>query len=141
MTKDGKIGTLRDRPGFVAVSSGRKFSGEHARQLDFPTPYLKLILGTTGHDLTFFSVEGTGAGPKVVAEATRKTNQALQAHFVSLCLGSECNLLPSLQGSSHAICRHVQSKASPCFVDQTTALAKNSLTVRGHSVALWEKRE
>lgn len=97
MTKDGKIGTLRDRPVFVAVSSGRNFSGEHARQLDFPTPYLKLILCTTGlHDLTFFSVEGTGAGPKVVAEATRKTDQALQAHFVSLCLGSECNLLPSL---------------------------------------------
>jgi FMN-dependent NADH-azoreductase len=97
MTKDGKQGTLRGRPVFVAVSSGRNFSGEHARQLDFPTPYLKLILGTTGlHDLTFFSVEGTGAGPKVVAEATRKTDQALQAHFVSLCLGSECNLLPSL---------------------------------------------
>jgi FMN-dependent NADH-azoreductase len=32
---------------------------------DFLTPYLKLILGTTGlHDLTFFSVEGTGAGPE-----------------------------------------------------------------------------
>lgn len=96
MTTDGKIGTLRDRPVFVAASSGGKFSGEHARQPDFLTPYLKLILGTIGlHDLTFFSVEGTDAGPDVVAEARRKTDQALQAHFASLCLGSECNLLPS----------------------------------------------
>ncbi|MFM0624809.1 NAD(P)H-dependent oxidoreductase [Paraburkholderia xenovorans] len=97
MTKDGEIGTLRDRLVFVAMSSGGKFSGEHARQLDFLTPYLKLILGATGlHDLTFFSVEGTGVGPKVVAEARHKTDQALPAHFASFCLGSECNPLPSL---------------------------------------------
>ena len=57
VTTEGKVGTLRDRPVFVAVSSGGRFSGERARQPDFLTPYLKAILGTIGlHDLTFFSV-------------------------------------------------------------------------------------
>jgi FMN-dependent NADH-azoreductase len=87
MTKEGKVGTLRDRPVFVAVASGGRFSGEHAHQPDFLTPYLKLILGTIGlHDLTFFSVEGTGAGPDAVAKARSKADQALQEHFASLAL-------------------------------------------------------
>ena len=73
---------LRDRPVFVAVSSGGRFSGERARQPDFLTPYLKAILGTIGlHDLTFFSVEGSALGPDAVAEARAKTDQALQEHF------------------------------------------------------------
>ena len=56
VTKEGKVGRLRDRPVFVAVSSGGRFSGERARQPDFLTPYLKAVLGTIGlHDLTFFS--------------------------------------------------------------------------------------
>ena len=41
MTKEGKVGRLHDRPVFVAVSSGGRFSGERARQPDFLTPYLK----------------------------------------------------------------------------------------------------
>jgi len=82
VTREGKVGTLRDRPVFVAVASGGRFSGEHAHQPDFLTPYLKLILGTIGlHDLTFFSVEGTGAGANAVAEVRAKTDQALQKHF------------------------------------------------------------
>ena len=61
VSPEGKVGTLRDRPVFVAISSGGRFSGERARQPDFLTPYLKAILGTIGlHDLTFFSVQGTG---------------------------------------------------------------------------------
>jgi hypothetical protein len=32
----GKVGTLRDRPVFVAIASGGRFSGERARQPDFP---------------------------------------------------------------------------------------------------------
>lgn len=87
ITRDGKIGTLRDRPVFVAVASGGKFSGEHARQPDFLTPYLKLILGTIGlHDLRFFSVEGTGAGPDAIASAHTATEKSLQAHFSSFAL-------------------------------------------------------
>src|SRR6185437_3694626 len=57
VTSGGKIGKLRDRPVFIAVSSGGRYSGEHARQLDFLTPYLIAVLGMIGlHDLTFFSV-------------------------------------------------------------------------------------
>jgi FMN-dependent NADH-azoreductase len=84
VTPEGKTGTLRDRPVFVAVSSGGIFSGERARQPDFLTTYLRTILGTIGlRDLTFFSVEGTGYGPNAVAEARARTDRALQAHFAS----------------------------------------------------------
>ncbi|TCL71457.1 NAD(P)H-dependent oxidoreductase [Rhizobium sp. BK251] len=86
VTAAGKVGTLRDRPIFVAISSGGRFSGERARQPDFLTPYLKAILGTIGlHDLTFFSVQGTGAGPAAVAETRARTDQELRAHFSMLC--------------------------------------------------------
>jgi FMN-dependent NADH-azoreductase len=79
---EGKVGTLRDRPVYIAVSAGGRFSGPRAYQPDFLTPYLKLILGTIGlHDLTFFSVEGTGAGPVAVAEERIKADQALRDHF------------------------------------------------------------
>lgn len=78
----GKVGTLRDRPVFIAVASGGRFSGEHARQPDFLTPYLTTILGTIGlKDLNFFSIQGTGLGPEVVAHARAKTDLALQAYF------------------------------------------------------------
>ncbi|WP_457298534.1 FMN-dependent NADH-azoreductase [Phyllobacterium sp. P5_D12] len=84
MTAEGKVGTLRDRPVFVAIASGGRFSGERARQPDFLTPYLKAILGMVGlHDLTFFSVQGTGSGPDAVAETRTKTDQALQEYFSS----------------------------------------------------------
>jgi FMN-dependent NADH-azoreductase len=84
VTPDGKTGALRDRPVFIAVSSGGRFSGERARQPDFLTPYLKAILGTIGlHDLTFFSIEGSALGPDALAEARTRTDQALQAHFSS----------------------------------------------------------
>ena len=83
------MGTLRDRPVFVAVSSGGRFSGERARQPDFLTPYLKAILGTIGlHDLTFFSVEGSALGPDALAEARAKADQALQEFFLRFARNS-----------------------------------------------------
>jgi FMN-dependent NADH-azoreductase len=83
----GKIGLLRDRPVFVAVSSGGRFSGGRARQPDFLTPYLKAVLGTIGlHDLTFFSIQGTVSGPDAVAEARTKADEALQEYFSSFSL-------------------------------------------------------
>ncbi len=86
VTPAGKVGTLRDRPVFVAVASGGRFSGEHTRQPDFLTPYLKAILSTIGlNDLTFFSVEGTGVTPDVLAAAQARADQALQAYFSSFC--------------------------------------------------------
>lgn len=81
-TPAGKVGTLRDRRVFIAVAAGGRFSGERARQPDFLTPYLTFILGTIGlHDLTFFSVEGTGSAPEQVIEARVAAERALQAHF------------------------------------------------------------
>jgi FMN-dependent NADH-azoreductase len=84
VTPEGKVGLLRDRPVFVAVSSGGRFSGERARQPDFLTPYLKAILGIIGlHDLTFFSVQSTISGPDAVAATRAKTDQELQEYFSS----------------------------------------------------------
>jgi FMN-dependent NADH-azoreductase len=82
VTAEGKLGTLRDRPVFVAVSSGGRYSGERARQPDFLTPYLTAIFGTIGlHDLTFFSVEGTALGPEAIVAARIKTDQAVKEYF------------------------------------------------------------
>jgi len=84
VTSEGKIGKLRDRPIFIAVSSGGKYSGEHARQPDFLTPYLKAVLGMIGlHDLTFFSVQGTAFSRDAVAAARGKTEHALRTYFAS----------------------------------------------------------
>jgi FMN-dependent NADH-azoreductase len=83
-TANGKVGTLRDRPVFVAVSSGGRYSGERARQPDFLTPYLTAVFGIIGlHDLTFFSIEGTSSGPEAVAAARARTDQALRTYFSS----------------------------------------------------------
>lgn len=95
VTEEGKTGVLRDRPVFVAVSSGGRYSGERARQPDFLTPYLKAILGTIGlHDLIFFSVQGTGAGPNALAAATTRTDRALQAYFSSFRLSGHRRVEP-----------------------------------------------
>ncbi|MCP1495392.1 FMN-dependent NADH-azoreductase [Pseudomonas migulae] len=78
----GKTSLLRDRPVYVAVSSGGRFSGVTPRQPDFLTPYLKAVLGMIGlHDVNFFSVEGTAMGPDAVAAARNKAGQALRDHF------------------------------------------------------------
>jgi FMN-dependent NADH-azoreductase len=53
-TPEGKIGTLADRPVYIAISSGGARSGERARQPDFLEPYLRAILPTIGlKDLRF----------------------------------------------------------------------------------------
>jgi FMN-dependent NADH-azoreductase len=85
LSKEGKVAMLHDRPVFLAVASGGRFSGERARQPDFLTPYLKAILATIGlQDLTVFSVEGTGLDPDAVDGARAKADRALQAHFSAL---------------------------------------------------------
>jgi FMN-dependent NADH-azoreductase len=82
VTPQGKVGTLRDRPVFVAVSSGGRFSGESARQPDFLTPYLKAVFGIVGlHNLTFFSLQGTVLSEEAVAEARNKTHEAIEEYF------------------------------------------------------------
>lgn len=82
VSPQGKIALLRDRPVFIAISSGGRFSGLRSRQPDFLTPYLKAILGMIGlRDLIFFSVEGTGLGPDVVAASRIAADQALRDYF------------------------------------------------------------
>jgi len=84
LSSEGKTGVLRDRPVYVAIASGGRFSGEGVRQQDFLTPYLRIVLGTIGlHDITFFSVEGTGAGPEAIAAGREKAERQLQTHFTS----------------------------------------------------------
>ena len=82
VTSAGKVGLLSDRPVYIAIASGGVFSGEGARQPDFLTPYLKVVLNTIGlKDLRFFSVQGTGHGPEAVKEARAGTQRALHEHF------------------------------------------------------------
>lgn len=82
---NGKTGLLSDRPVFIAVASGGRFSGECARQPDFLTPYLTAVLNMIGlKNLTFFSVEGTAMGPDILHEARINADRALQAHFNTL---------------------------------------------------------
>jgi FMN-dependent NADH-azoreductase len=84
ITAEGYVGTLRDRPVFIAVSSGGRYSGGRTRQPDFLTPYLKAILGTIGlHDVTFFAAEGSAGGLEAIAEARTRTDRALQEYFCS----------------------------------------------------------
>jgi FMN-dependent NADH-azoreductase len=82
-TPDGYVGLLRDRPVFVAVSSGGRYSGPRARQPDFLTPYLRACLGTIGlRDLIFFAVEGTALPPDVLGDVKAKTDRELQSYFL-----------------------------------------------------------
>ena len=86
ITTAGKVGTLRDRPVFIAIASGGRFSGERPNQPDFLTLYLRVILGMIGlQDLTFFSVQGTGSAPEALAETRARTDQELQAYFSTFC--------------------------------------------------------
>lgn len=67
ITPDGKAGLLRDKPIYVAIASGGRFLGPQARQADFLTPYLKVVLSTIGlHDLRIFAMEGLAAGEGVL---------------------------------------------------------------------------
>jgi FMN-dependent NADH-azoreductase len=84
VTPNGKVGTLRDRPTFISVASGGKFTGDRARQPDFLTPYLKAVLATIGlHDLTFFTIQGTGLGAQALADARKEAAEAIRQHFSS----------------------------------------------------------
>jgi FMN-dependent NADH-azoreductase len=81
-TPEGKIGTLADRPVYIAVSSGGWRSGERARQPDFLEPYLRAILPTIGlKDLRFFSLQALAAGPDATTAAQAAVEQELAQHF------------------------------------------------------------
>jgi len=62
-TAKGKVGTLTDRPVYVAIASGGYISGQRARQPDFLRPYLSAVLATIGlNHVYYFTVEGTAKG-------------------------------------------------------------------------------
>ncbi|KQV79598.1 NAD(P)H-dependent oxidoreductase [Rhizobium sp. Root1220] len=85
ITNVGKVGTLHNRPVYVAISSGGRFSGEHPQQPDFLTPYLKAILGMIGlHKVTTFSVQGTGSHSDALASLRRNADQTVRDYFASL---------------------------------------------------------
>lgn len=82
VSPQGKIGLLRDRPVFVAVSSGGLFAGENARQPDFLTSYLKAVLAIIGlHNVTFFTIQGAAFGPTAVATTRAATEVEMRDHF------------------------------------------------------------
>lgn len=55
-----KIGLLSDRPVYVGIASGGVFTGEHAKQPDFLTPYLQAALGCIGlQSLHFLPLQAT----------------------------------------------------------------------------------
>jgi FMN-dependent NADH-azoreductase len=89
LTRQGYVGTLHDRPVFVAVSSGGRHSGMRGRQPDFLTPYLESVLGTIGlHDLTFFYTDRTASGPDDVAASRARVDRELQQYFASSAVDS-----------------------------------------------------
>lgn len=81
-TPQGKVGLLRDRPVYAAISSGGLISGDQARQPDFLRPYLQAVLATVGlHDLNFFSVEGTARGDLELAHARARAEEQVSRFF------------------------------------------------------------
>jgi FMN-dependent NADH-azoreductase len=82
-TPQGKVGSLQDRPVFVAVSSGAIYSGASARQPDFLTPYLTAALQTIGlRDITFFSLQGAAFGREALHRARRAAEAEVANHFL-----------------------------------------------------------
>jgi len=82
VTPEGKVGLLRDRPVFVAVSAGGRYCADGARPTDFLTPYLTVVLNTIGlRDVRFFSVQGAALGERELAKARSLAEQEMDGHF------------------------------------------------------------
>ena len=81
-TAKGKVGTLADRPVYVAVASGGYISGQKARQPDFLRPYLSAVLATIGlDDVHYFTVEGTAKGVESLTAGREAGYAEVQAFF------------------------------------------------------------
>ncbi|SAK64528.1 (Acyl-carrier protein) phosphodiesterase [Caballeronia catudaia] len=80
-TPEGKVGLMRDRPTFVIVGSGGFHSGEHARQPDFLTPYLRYALGSIGlKSVHFLLLQGLVRGDEAVTEALQAARDDIARH-------------------------------------------------------------
>lgn len=78
-TPGGKVGLLQDRPVFVVIAAGGKFSSESAGQPDFLRPYLAAALATIGLlNVTFISLEALVFGAEAVAHARSMAFAALE---------------------------------------------------------------
>ncbi|WP_020655420.1 FMN-dependent NADH-azoreductase [Massilia niastensis] len=81
-TPGGKVGTLPDRPVYIAIASGSWRTGERARQPDFLEPYLRAVLPMIGlKDITVFTVEGLGLGPEQAAASRTQARAAVERFF------------------------------------------------------------
>lgn len=82
ITPQGKVGTLADRPVYLALTAGGVRVGPHARQPDFLEPYLKAILAVIGlADVTVFSMDGLARGGDALAEARQLAGEQIRRHF------------------------------------------------------------
>jgi FMN-dependent NADH-azoreductase len=83
-TDEGKVGLLRDRPTFVAVTAGGAMFREPPIQPDFFRPYLSTVLGVIGiKDITYMPVVSLAGDlapfERVQAYASQFVDRALQA--------------------------------------------------------------
>jgi len=68
-----KIGLLQDKPVYVGIASGGVFSGEHARQPDFLTPYLIAAFGCIGLTrLQFLPLQATAFSDEAALAASQQ---------------------------------------------------------------------
>jgi FMN-dependent NADH-azoreductase len=75
-TEKGKVGLLRDRPTFVAVTAGGAMFREPAFQPDFFRPYLTAVLGVIGlKDITFMHATGLAFADEPLAFVETKAAQ------------------------------------------------------------------
>jgi FMN-dependent NADH-azoreductase len=73
-----KLGLLRDRPVYIGIASGGVFTGDHAKQPDFLTPYLRAAFGCVGlNSLQFFPLQATAFLAQDQLAADRETLLAL----------------------------------------------------------------
>lgn len=77
-TAQGKVGTLADRPVYVAIASG----GYISRQPDFLRPYLSAVLATIGlNEVYYFTVEGTAKGVESLTSGRETAYRQVRAFF------------------------------------------------------------
>ncbi|MCG9681180.1 NAD(P)H-dependent oxidoreductase [Vibrio sp. Isolate23] len=90
ITDTGKRGLLIDKPIYVLVSAGGRFSGKNAYQPDFFTPYLTEIMATIGlKDIKFFTIEGTATNRETVQEQIDLLQKQLKDHLESAEISRE----------------------------------------------------
>ncbi|MEJ2766270.1 NAD(P)H-dependent oxidoreductase [Photobacterium sp. MCCC 1A19761] len=78
----GKHGVLNDKPVYVLVSSGGRFSGKEAYQADFFTPYMKEVMTTIGlKNIQFFTIEGTVGSHEAVREKIESVQNQVKYHL------------------------------------------------------------